>query len=93
MNQESAIKWLPFIQAVAEGKEIQQWTGIMEKIDESKPSDYYTDNPLHRGGCESFKTASPKKNEWVDIGNNLFTHFFNYAEIHNPQMWYRIKEN
>jgi hypothetical protein len=31
-TREDCQKWLPYVIAVAQGKEIEEWTGTMEKV-------------------------------------------------------------
>ena len=93
-GREEAENWLPFIKAVAFGKSIEKWSGYMEKIDDTKPADYYSDNPNHRctinidGTEETY--ATPKDREWIPMGNNINTEHSGHQSIYDPSVYYRI---
>lgn len=90
-SRTECLEWLPFVQAVAEGKSILMWTGYMEKIEEGVE---YTDNQFHR--CtddKGIEYASRKDDEWNDIGNNLPLMFSNNCVIHHPIVYLKIKED
>ena len=61
---KECVEWLPFVQAVAEGKSILMWTGYMEEVKEGVE---YTDNPYHRyKDDKGIEYASRRDSEWND---------------------------
>ena len=92
-TKEDCIKWLPFIQAVAEGKEILMWTCWMEKIDPKKDKqDLYSEK--HRYIDDNGTVyASLKETEYKSLGNSIILSFLrNNHIVEDPEMYFKIKE-
>jgi len=90
LTQEDAKKWLPFIQAVAEGKEILMWTGIMESVNPENEDLYskehaFTDNDGHM-------YASLVESEYQLLGNIITLNHSNRQPISDPELYFKIKE-
>lgn len=86
-TKEDCQKWLPYVIAVAQGKEIKEWTGYLEKVQEgieySKEHRFTGDN----GNVY----ASPIDTEYNCLGNILPIIRSNKTTI-NPLQYLRIKE-
>ena len=90
LTQEDAKKWLPFIQAVAEGKEILIWTGWMEKVDPEKEDSYSEEHSFKDDDGQQY--ASLKENEYQLLGNVIMLNHQNRQPISDPEMYFKIKE-
>lgn len=66
-TREDCQKWLPFVIAVAQGKEIEEWTGTMEKVQEGK--EYSTEHRYTDDKGNVF--ASALDTEYNSLGNIL----------------------
>jgi len=91
LTQEDAKKWLPFIQAVAEGKEILMWTGLMEKVDPEK-EDLYSKEHVFEDDEYGQKYASLKETEYSSMGCMLPMNHRSREPIHDPEVYFKIKE-
>lgn len=90
-SRNECLEWLPFVQAVAEGKSILMWTGYMEKVEDGVE---YTDNDYHRFTDDNgVRYASRKDSEWKDIGNCLPLRHGNNCPIIHPVMYLKVKED
>lgn len=86
-SKEDCQKWLPFVQAVAEGKEIEEWTGLMEEV---QPDKEYSE--VHRFiDNEGKEYASLVNDEYTSVGNILPIIRHNRTVIQNPSFYLRIK--
>lgn len=90
LTQEDAKKWLPFIQAVAEGKEILMWTGWMEKVDPEKEDLYSKEHTFKDDDGQRY--ASLKENEYQLLGNVITLNHSNRQPISDPELYFKIKE-
>jgi len=90
LRQEDAKKWLPFIQAVAEGKEILMWTGWMEKVDPEKEDLYSKEHSFKDDDGQRY--ASLKENEYQLLGNIIMLNHQNRLPISDPELYFKIKE-
>lgn len=90
LTQEDAKKWLPFIQAVTEGKEILMWTGWMEKVDPEKEDLYSEEHAFKDDNGQRY--ASLKENEYQLLGNVIMLNHQNRQPISDPELYFKIKE-
>lgn len=90
LAQEDAKKWLPFIQAVAEGKKILMWTGWMEKVDPEKEDLYSKEHSFKDNDGQRY--ASLKESEYQSLGNTIVLNHTNNMPISDPEMYFKIKE-
>lgn len=91
-TKEECIAWLPFVQAVAEGKHIGVWTGCMASTEGKDPA-LFTDNELHRFvDTNGVLFASKKDEEWHDNGNILPLSHPNRVSITHPELYIKILE-
>ena len=90
LTQEDAKKWLPFIQAVAEGKDILMWTGWMEKVDPEKEDLYSKEHTFKDDDGQRY--ASLKENEYQFIGCVLPMNHRSREPISDPELYFKVKE-
>ncbi|MBR6403175.1 MAG: hypothetical protein IKS48_07305 [Eubacterium sp.] len=92
LTQEDAKKWLPFIQAVAEGKEILMWTGLMESVDPVKEGHGFYSTEHSFKDPNGNRYASLKETEYQSLGNMIVFNHGNKEPIYNPELYFKIKE-
>ena len=89
-TKEDCQKWLPYVIAVAQGKEIEEWTGAMEKVQDGDDTQY---SEVHRFTDENGNVyASALDTEYNCLGNILPIIRSNKTTI-DPLQYLRIKEN
>lgn len=90
LTQEEAKKWLPFIQAVAEGKEILMWTGLMESVDPEKEDLYSKEHAFKDNDGHVY--ASLIESEYQSMGCMLPMNHRNREPIYDPELYFKVKE-